>query len=80
MIDRLSPMPLYAQLAYELAAAIDAGELKDGDRLPTESQLEREHGLARGTVRSAIKLLRERGLAHTIQARGTFVGRPPQAQ
>jgi GntR family transcriptional regulator len=80
MIDRLSPMPLYAQLADELAAAIDAGELKDGDRLPTESQLEREHGLARGTVRSAINLLRERGLAYTIQARGTFVGRPPQAQ
>ena len=80
MIDRLSPMPLYAQLADELAAAIDAGELKDGDRLPTESQLEREHGLARGTVRSGIKLLRERRLAYTIQARGTFVGRPPQAQ
>jgi DNA-binding GntR family transcriptional regulator len=60
-----------------LAAAIDAGEWKDGDRLPAESQLEREHGLARGTVRSAINLLRERGLAYTIQARGTFAaGRP----
>jgi DNA-binding GntR family transcriptional regulator len=80
MIDRLSPMPMYAQLADELAAAIDVGELKDGDRLPTESQLEREHGLARGTVRSGIKLLRKQGLAYTIQARGTFVGRPPQAQ
>ncbi len=40
-----------SRLADELAAAIDAGAWKDGDRLPTESQLEREHGLARGTVR-----------------------------
>jgi DNA-binding GntR family transcriptional regulator len=34
-------------------------------------------GLSLGTLRAAIRLLRERGMVYTIHARGTFVGQPP---
>jgi GntR family transcriptional regulator/GntR family mannosyl-D-glycerate transport/metabolism transcriptional repressor len=64
-------------LADELAAEIDAGRLEDGQRVPSESQSQREHGLSRGTVRAAVKLLQQRGVAYTIQGRGTYVGQPP---
>ncbi len=72
-IDKLSFTPYYVQLADILAAKIESGELESGDPLPSESYLQQQYGLARGTVRTAIKLLNDRGLARTIQGRGTYV-------
>ncbi|GLY96996.1 winged helix-turn-helix domain-containing protein [Actinoplanes sp. NBRC 103695] len=75
MIDPLAPTPLYVQLADLLARMIERGELKEGDPLPSESYLQQEYGLARGTVRSAVRLLRDRGLVTTAPQRGTYVTR-----
>jgi GntR family transcriptional regulator len=70
-----SATPLYEQLADKIAADIQQGTLKPGQQLPSEAELELEqaHQMSRGTVRSAMGQLRERGLVYTIQARGTFV-------
>ncbi|WP_281179081.1 MULTISPECIES: winged helix-turn-helix domain-containing protein [Actinoplanes] len=76
-IDPLAPTPLYVQLADLLAGMIERGELAEGASLPSESYLQQEHGLARGTVRSAVRLLRERGLVTTAPQRGTYVNRHP---
>jgi DNA-binding GntR family transcriptional regulator len=73
VVNPLSPTPLYVQLADLLEAQIKAGTLTPGDLLPSEKQLVQEHGVARGTARRAVEVLRERGLVITIQARGTFV-------
>ncbi|MFF5079455.1 winged helix-turn-helix domain-containing protein [Actinoplanes sp. NPDC000266] len=62
-------------MADLLAAMIERGDLKEGDTIPSESYLQQEHGLARGTVRSAIRVLRERGLVTTAPQRGTYVTR-----
>jgi hypothetical protein len=43
------------------------------DVLPSESQLQAEHGVSRVTVRRAIAALADQGLVRTIRARGTFV-------
>ncbi|MCO8274403.1 winged helix-turn-helix domain-containing protein [Actinoplanes sp. TRM 88003] len=67
---------LYVQLADLLAGMIERGELKEGDPLPSESYLQQEYGLARGTVRSAVRLLRERDMVTTAPQRGTYVNRP----
>lgn len=73
MIDQLSPTPLYVQLADLLAVRIERGELEAEKPLPSESTLQQEYGLARGTVRAAVRLLRERGLVTTVPQRGTYV-------
>ena len=73
MVDPLSPTPLYQQLADLIAGQIERGELEPGQLLPSESYLQGEHGLARGTVRAAVRVLRERGLVVTAPQRGTYV-------
>lgn len=71
------PTPPYQQLASILRDRIAAGEFRPGDALPSEKDLVQEHGLARETVRRAVKVLRDEGLVVTIPGRGTFV--PPDS-
>ena len=75
MVDQLDPTPLKEQLANVLRARIESGELPPGQPIPSESYLQQEHGVSRGTVREAVALLREAGLVITIQGRGTYVAR-----
>lgn len=64
------------RLAARLAAQIDAGALKPGDRLPTEQQLAAGHGVSRTVVREAVHQLRSRGLLWSRQGSGVFVAAP----
>jgi DNA-binding GntR family transcriptional regulator len=68
-----APEPPYQQLAEILAARIARGDWLPRHPIPSESQLIGEYGLARGTVRRAVRLLVEQGLAFTVKGRGTFV-------
>jgi GntR family transcriptional regulator len=72
-VDRFDETPLYLQLAAILRRAIESGELKARDPLPSETFLQQEHGLSRDTVRHALDLLREEGLIRTFAGRGTYV-------
>ena len=69
---RVSPSQ---QIADWLAGRISAGEWGPDEALPSEVTLVQELGVARTTVRRAIRILREQGYVVTIQARGTFVSR-----
>jgi GntR family transcriptional regulator len=71
VVDPNSPTLAYVQLADELARKITAGELTG--RMPSERDLASEYGVAYGTVRRAMELLRERGLVASVHGRGTFV-------
>lgn len=82
MIDHEGPTPLYVQVANAIEARIAAGDLLPDRPIPSENQLVQEFGIARGTARKAIQLLRERGLVVTVVGRGTFVAqkrRKPRA-
>jgi DNA-binding GntR family transcriptional regulator len=72
-VDHLDPTPLYEQLAAVLRQMIKSGELQRRDPVPSESQLQQQHGVSRGTVRRALDILRDEGLVVTIAGRGTFV-------
>src|SRR5262249_61830699 len=61
-IDRTSPIPLYFQVTAQLEAAIDAGDLAPGDRLPNEIDLADTLGLSRPTMRRALEELVDKGL------------------
>lgn len=75
-VDPWSAEPIYQQLAAILRAKIERGEIAPGDPLPSEAQLQQEHGVSRGTVRQAVKALRESGHVVTLPGRGSFV--PPK--
>lgn len=63
----------YIRVADDITARIASGELASGTRLRAERDLAAHFGVAYGTVRHAMQLLRERGLIVTIHGRGTFV-------
>jgi GntR family transcriptional regulator len=73
VIDHDGPTPLYVQVADAIEARIHGGELQPNRPVPSENQLVQEYGIARGTARKAIDLLRERGLVTTVVGRGTYV-------
>ncbi|WP_433232425.1 GntR family transcriptional regulator [Micromonospora sp. CA-248260] len=72
-IDEMSPVPFYVQLADILAAQIADGTLKPRTPIPSEAHLQQTYGVSRGTVRAAVKLMRERGQVLTFPGRGTWV-------
>lgn len=76
-LDKYSDVPLYEQLAAILREMIRSGELKHLDPLPSETQLSQEYDLSRDTVRRAIGVLTEEGLAFTVRRRGSYVGPRP---
>ena len=64
---------MYRQIAEDLRAQIESGELRPGQRLRTEIELREHYGASRNTVRDAIKWLTSLGLVETRPGQGTFV-------
>jgi DNA-binding GntR family transcriptional regulator len=72
VIDTRSPVPSYRQLADQLRARIDSGQIGPDGQLPSITYIQQETGLAVGTIRQGIALLVEEGVAYTVPGRGTF--------
>lgn len=72
-IDHGASTPLYVQLKDALVSEIGAGDLKPGDRVGSESELERQHGVSRITVRQALKTLVQEGALYRVPGKGTYV-------
>ncbi|MFE2097102.1 MULTISPECIES: winged helix-turn-helix domain-containing protein [unclassified Streptomyces] len=66
---RLTPR----EIADVLRERIRAGDLKTGERLPTQAELAEEFGVERGAVRQAIRALAEDGLLSNVSK-----GSPPR--
>jgi DNA-binding LacI/PurR family transcriptional regulator len=64
----------YRQIADGLEQEIRAGRYRPGDRLPTEHELARIHGVSRVTVAAALGELARAGLVTRTPRRGTIVG------
>lgn len=73
---RLVAESLSDRLAARLAAQIDGGQLRPGDRLPTEAQLAATHGVSRSVVREAVHRIKSRGQLMSRQGSGVFVTAP----
>ncbi|MET8668253.1 winged helix-turn-helix domain-containing protein [Streptomyces tendae] len=61
------------EIAEALRERIRQGDLKAGDRLPTQAELADEFGVERGTVRQALRALQEDGLLTNVSK-----GSPPR--
>jgi len=66
-------------LVEDVATRIRAGSLRPADKLPTESEIMRAHGVSRTVVREAISRLQAAGLVETRHGIGTFVLEPRQS-
>ena len=72
-----SSRPLAEQVAQKIKDYILEEKLKAGDKLPTETALAKEMGVARSTVREAIKRLESQNILTVRHGAGSFVTDQP---
>jgi GntR family transcriptional regulator len=70
-LDR--PVPLYMQVARQLRAQIAAGELHDGDRLPSQREMMARWRISMQTASKVIGAMKTEGLAVPSVGRDTIV-------
>lgn len=71
---------LTEKVIAEIKAKIEAGELKAGDKLPTEPNMIKEYGVSRTVIREAVASLKADGLAEPKHGVGVFIRTPPTPQ
>ncbi|SJZ51457.1 GntR family transcriptional regulator [Pilibacter termitis] len=65
--------PVYIRIHDEIKKKIETGELKVGDKLPSERELSVEFGVSRMTLRQAIQTLADEGILDRRLGSGTYV-------
>jgi GntR family transcriptional repressor for pyruvate dehydrogenase complex len=71
--------PAGERVATHLRSLIQRGDLKPGDRLPTERELAAQLGVSRPSVRSGLQQLSAMGLVQAKRRAGTFIHSGPPA-
>ena len=74
---RLDEGLLSVQAARQIRELVQSGELRRGERLPSERELCERLGVSRTVVREAIKMLRASGLVKVRLGVGTFIADEP---
>jgi len=72
-LDPTSSIPIYRQLTSHFICEIEAGRLREGERLPATRELAGQLGLNRTTVSAAYELLEAEGWIAGEVGRGSFV-------
>jgi GntR family transcriptional repressor for pyruvate dehydrogenase complex len=63
-------------IVSEIEESILSGDLKVGEKLPSEQALASQFEVSRNVVREALKILQERGLIEIMDGSGAFVSLP----
>ena len=71
--ERSRYLSIYEQVVRDLRDAIESGAYKPGGRLPRETDLARELGVAKKTLRHSLTILEHEGLLIRRRSAGTFV-------
>jgi len=69
-------IPVYLRIEKNLRDKIEKGNIKPGDKLPTEEELVLQFKVSRMTLRKALSILSAEGYIYQIPGRGTFVTSP----
>jgi GntR family transcriptional regulator len=78
-VDSADPTPIYAQLERAIRAAIAAGQLAVGEKLPTVRQLAVDLRINANTVAKVYAELERGGVLATQRGVGTFVRDPRES-
>src|SRR5688572_9774858 len=72
-LDHGAEVPLGVQFAWSVRAAVAAGRLRPGERLPALRDLAEELGVNHNTLRAAVGKLEADGVLERRHGSGTFV-------
>jgi len=65
--------PKYVQIYNQMMTMIKRSQFPPGSKLPSEEKLTQVFGISRVTLRTALSLLKEDGMIHSIHGQGHFV-------
>ncbi len=64
---------LFNSVIVDIEKKINDGDLKEGDKLPSERELTRTYEISRHGVRQALTVLKEKGLIKITPGKGAFI-------
>lgn len=71
--EKVERIPASIQVVNIIKAAMQSGKLKVGDRLPNETELSKEFGVGRSSLREGMRILAAYGVVEIRQGDGTYV-------
>ncbi|MEU3453878.1 winged helix-turn-helix domain-containing protein [Micromonospora sp. NPDC006766] len=63
----------YQRIVDDVVARIESGDLSPGSKLPSSRELQEQYKTSHMTVRTAVTILRDRGLVESVSGVGVFV-------
>ena len=76
LLSNASPSPIYEQILRQIRAQILAGDLNEGEALPSIRKLAQTLQISVITTKRAYDELEREGLIDTVGGKGTFVASP----
>lgn len=72
-LNQVERVRVFEHAVEQIRSAIEQGELKPGDKLPTEQELCNKLGVGRSSIREAIRVLEAEGYIEVRRGSGTFI-------
>lgn len=69
----VKPFRMYEGIVTQIEAMVESGELKPGDRLPSERQLSERLRVSRSTLTQALRILESDGIVIARQGSGRYI-------
>lgn len=69
--------PLYQRIVDDFREAIESGDMRPGEMLPSEPELRARYRASKSTVGKAVAMLKAEGLVYSQRGRGVFARRLP---
>jgi len=72
-LDKRSSVTIYQQLANIIRKQVLYGDIKPGEKLPSENELVDQYQISRSSVRLALDILVAEGLVDRVHGKGNFI-------
>jgi DNA-binding FadR family transcriptional regulator len=72
-LGKIAKRTVVESVMEKMKQLIISGHYRPGDKLPTEQEMAKSFGIARGSVREAVKIFNYLGVLESVAGRGTFV-------